>query len=133
MKTEQIYFIGSNQDSLKWSGEIYWYGDSTCFRSEEKSEMSGTATIKPSSCTKKIKNRANLKYATIKSVSDLKKRFQSCLKEKDIICLRSMTDKNIQISFGVEPPGDHAFQLYNKWKIPDFKKMESLLEHNALL
>ena len=128
LKTEKIYFIGTSSDSLKWSGEIYWYEDATCFQIEEKSEMSGTVTVKSAACTKEIKDRAKFKYASIKTADELKKRFQTCLKAKDINCLRSMTNKSVQVSFGVESPGDQAYLLYSKWKASDFQEMENLLE-----
>ncbi|MGE0631953.1 MAG: hypothetical protein AB7O96_06070 [Pseudobdellovibrionaceae bacterium] len=128
LASAQIYFMGSSPDSLKWSGEIYWYGNGSCFKSNEKSEMSGKADIKTADCSKEIKDRANFKYTSIGTSKEIKAKFIACLMGRDIHCLRSLTDKNIQVSFGVEPPGDQAFLMYSKWKEADFKKMQSLLE-----
>jgi hypothetical protein len=129
LKSEQIYFVGSDPNSLKWSGEIFWYGDATCFKIEEKTEMSGQATAKSAPCSETIKGRANLTPLKFEKIEEFKKKLTSCLKVKDVNCLRTLTSKSIQVSLGVEPPGDQAYLLYSKWKDSDFKKMLSLVEN----
>lgn len=127
VRSEQLYFLGSDPNSLKWSGEVLWYGDTSCFKVDEKSEMSGHTAVKSVPCSTTIKNRANLAQTKIGNVEEFKSKLTSCLKVKDVSCLRALTSKNIQVSFGVEPPGDQAYLLYSKWKDADFKKMLELL------
>lgn len=127
IKSEQIYFLAKSADSLALNGELFWYGDKSCFLVEEKTELSGELKVRTASCSDQIIKRSNIPYVNIGNFEDFKKKFIFCLQKKDVACLRSLTSKSVQVSFGVEPPGDQAYLLYSKWKKSDFEKMERLL------
>ncbi len=75
MKSEQIYFLGENADSLSLSGEIFFYGDKSCFLIKEKAEMSGSIKAQVSKCSDQIKNKSSLSYLRIKNFDEFQKKF----------------------------------------------------------
>ncbi len=82
----------------------------------------------PIKCSPAILEVATESYDKISDFGVFKKRFLECLYERRIPCLRRLTSRNVQISFGVDGLGDRRPLLYPRWKKKDFEEMISALK-----
>ena len=125
LESEEAYFIGEGTEAYKWNGELYWYGDKTCYKLSDDGK---SVKAQSDPCSENIKAQSNMPYAKIEKIEDFKSKFLGCVERKDIPCLRSMTFRNVKVSFGMEPLGDQAMLMYTKWQDADFAKIKELMQ-----
>ena len=128
LESDAVYFLPQNKDDVtSWSGHIYEYETKNCFLIEQN-QKNDTIQSSETKCPQALTNIATEKYDLISDFDKFKQKFLGCLHEQDQICLRRLTSKKIQISFGVDGYGDRRAKLYPSWKKKDYEKMIGLIK-----
>ena len=124
--TDLIYFRPKKTgDLLSWSGLIYHFQEKKCYRLEPKEKNIQSF---PADCPKDFLLQATEPYEKIADFEQFKKRFLACAKKQDALCLRKLTSRSVQISFGVDGLGDLRDKLYPAWKKENYEELVRLLE-----
>lgn len=128
LENDAIYFLPQNQDDVtSWSGQIYEYETRKCFLIKYN-QKKDTVKSNEGKCPQSLTSIATEKYDLISDFDKFKQKFLGCLQEQNQVCLRRLTSKKIQISFGVDGYGDKRAKLYPTWKKKDFEGIIGLLK-----
>src|SRR5262249_40371312 len=100
VQAETAYFVPANRDDvMSWTGTLYNYETKTCFNLKQINEA---VQASPEKCPKTLVQTAAEPYDLISDFEKVKNKFLSCLEKQDKVCLRRLTWKRVQISFGVD-------------------------------
>ena len=127
VESDEVYFLPEKKENLlSWTGLLYVHSTQKCFSllDDPKTRVVRSAEVK---CSPSILEKAKEPYDSIDDFKKAKEKFLMCLKAEDSKCLRRLTFRNVQISFGVDGLGDRRDKLYPNWKKTDFEEAYRLL------
>jgi len=127
LASEVTYFIPSNAiTAYSLNGLLFFIKSGRCCQLSESEK--GLLQASPAQCTPKIREKALAPYASTPDFSKFKNQFLSCLKQRNIVCLRPLVMRRFQASFGFEGYGDLRESALNTWTAQDLQKMEALIQ-----
>jgi hypothetical protein len=126
VQDDAAYFLPADPNSLlEWTGDLYEYSSQKCVHLVQAQD--GTISSTAIKCSPQLLKLANEPYEKIADFDAFKKKFLSCLDKQDVTCLRHLTWRNVQISFGVDGLGDRRDKLYPTWSKAQFQEAAKLV------